>query len=66
VAITFVETPSASDTVAEQHGTQVFISEELAGPLTDTTLDVEPAVSGDGLNPANQFVLRPQQVGDDA
>ena len=64
--ITFVEAPAPSDTVAEQHGTQLFIAEELAAPLSDTTLDVSPAVSDDGSSPVAQLVLRPQQPGESA
>ena len=64
--ITFVEAPAPSDTVAEQHGTHLFIAEELAGPLSDTTLDVSPAVSDDGAAPVSQLVLRPQQDGENA
>ena len=62
--ITFVEAPAPSDTVAEQHGTQLFIAEELTGPLADTALDVSPAVTDDGSAPVNQLILRPQQPGE--
>ncbi|MEO8694190.1 MAG: hypothetical protein ABI658_11775 [Acidimicrobiales bacterium] len=64
--IHFVEAPAPSDIVAEQHGTHVFIAEDLAGPLSDATLDASPAVSHDGSTPANELVLRPQEPTDDA
>jgi Fe-S cluster assembly iron-binding protein IscA len=64
VQLSFVEEPSPSDIVAEMHGTHVFIAEELAGPLFDTTLDVEPAVADNGRTPATKLVLRPQNESD--
>ena len=64
--ITFVEEPAPSDTVFEQHGTQVFIAEEVAGPLADIALDVSPAVADDGSSPTTQLVLRPQEPGETA
>jgi len=60
--ITFVEAPAASDTVSEQHGTQVFIAEEVAGPLSEIALDVSPVVD-DGSSPTIELVLRPQEPG---
>ena len=59
--ITFVEEPAPSDTVVEQHGTHVFIAEEVAGPLSQAALDVSPAVADDGSSPTTQLVLRPQE-----
>ena len=63
--IAFVQAPAPSDTVAEQHGTQLFIAEDVAGPLSDSVLDASPAVSEDGSTPMTQLVLRPQEPGDD-
>ena len=59
--ITFVEEPAPSDTVVEQHGTAVFIAEEVAGSLSEIALDVSPAVADDGSAPTTQLVLRPQE-----
>jgi Fe-S cluster assembly iron-binding protein IscA len=58
--ISFVESPAPSDTVAEQHGTHIFIAQEVVGPLSDVALDVSPAVSDDGSVPETSLVLRPQ------
>ena len=64
--ITFVEAPAPSDTVTEQHGTHLFIAEEVAGPLSEIALDVSPAVADDGSSPTTQLVLRPQEPGETA
>jgi Fe-S cluster assembly iron-binding protein IscA len=64
--ITFVEAPAPSDTVFEQHGTQMFIAEEVAGPLADIALDVSPAAADNGASPTTQLVLRPQEPGESA
>jgi Fe-S cluster assembly iron-binding protein IscA len=64
--ITFVEEPAPSDTVFEQHGTHVFIAEEVVEPLSQAALDVSPAVAGDGSSPITQLVLRPLDPGETA
>lgn len=64
--ITFVEVPASTDTVAEQHGTHLFIAEEVVGPLSEIALDVSPAVTDDGSSPTTQLVLRPQEPDENA
>jgi hypothetical protein len=62
--ISFVEAPSPSDSVLEQHGTQLFIAEDVAGPLSEIALDTIPAVTDDGSSPMTKLVLRPQEADD--
>ena len=60
--LAFAEAPAPSDSVAEQHGTRLFLAEEVAGPLSDIALDAAPGGAGaDGELP--ELVLRPQQAG---
>jgi len=60
VRIEFADSPRESDAVQEQHGTKVFLAEEVVEPLAGATLDVTVPVRADGST-APQLVLRPQE-----
>lgn len=55
LAVDFAEEPDEGDEVSEQAGTQVFISEEVAGPLSESVIDIQE--TGEGA----QLVVRPQE-----
>ncbi|MGH9177839.1 MAG: iron-sulfur cluster biosynthesis protein [Acidimicrobiales bacterium] len=57
LAIGFADRPAEGDQVAEQHGTQVFVAQEVAAELDEVELDMVPDVSGNGNQPS-QLVLR--------
>jgi Fe-S cluster assembly iron-binding protein IscA len=59
--IGFAEAPEPTDTVAEQHGTKVFIAEEVVDPLSDIALDATVALSSNGSAPP-ELLLRPQEI----
>lgn len=40
--IAFAEAPTEGDEVDEQHGTQLFVASDVAEPLSDVEIDVEP------------------------
>ena len=60
VRIEFAGEPQQTDAVQEQHGTKVFLAEEVVEPLSDATLDVTVPVGADGQS-APQLVLRAQE-----
>jgi Fe-S cluster assembly iron-binding protein IscA len=57
LGLAFTEVAAEGDEVTEQHGTRLIVAPEIAGPLTDMTLDVVPDPSTDGDAPP-QLVLR--------
>ena len=57
LAIGFADRPDEGDQVAEQHGTRVFVAQEIAEELDHVELDMSPDVSGNGDQPS-QLVLR--------
>lgn len=59
--VAFAPEPAETDIVAEQHGTKVFIAQEVAEPLADAALDATASVSADGSSPSPQFTLRAQE-----
>jgi hypothetical protein len=62
--ISFAEEPATTDSVGEQHGTKLFVAEEVAEPLASFALDVGPQATDDGSVPT-ELVIRPQQPADD-
>jgi Fe-S cluster assembly iron-binding protein IscA len=63
VQLGFAEGPAATDSVHEQHGTKVFVSEEVVEPLSEITLDADLSAANDGDAPP-ELMLRPQQPGE--
>lgn len=57
LGIGFADRPFEGDEVAEQHGTRVFVAQEVAEGLDGAELDLLPAASGNGNRPS-QLVLR--------
>ena len=57
LAIGFADRPFEGDQVTEQHGTRVFVAQEVADELDHVELDLAPDVSGNGNHPS-QLVLR--------
>ena len=57
LAIGFADRPADGDQVAEQHGTRVFVAQEVAAELDEVELDMTPDASGNGNHPS-QLVLR--------
>ncbi|MDP8961202.1 MAG: hypothetical protein M3N32_06270 [Actinomycetota bacterium] len=55
LAVGFVEGPAEGDKVTEEAGMELYVSEEVAGPLAESMIDVED--SGRGA----QLVVKPQQ-----
>lgn len=49
VQVTFTESPEEGDHVSEQRGTKLFIAEDLATPLSEAFIDVEPEPEGASL-----------------
>lgn len=64
LAIGFADRPAEGDQVDEQHGTRVFVAQEVAEELDQVELDLAPDVSGNGTHPS-QLVLRsrPDTIG---
>lgn len=58
VGLTFSAVPAEDDQVTERDGTRVFIAPELAEPLAEVALDVEPTAEG------TKLVLVPQRPDD--
>lgn len=56
LAVGFAEGPAEGDEVTEQAGTQVFIAEEVAGPLAESVIDLEETDRG------AQLVVKPQEA----
>lgn len=54
VKLSFTEGPAEGDAVAETQGNRVFVSAELAEPLSDAVMDTTETPEGVGL------VFRPQ------
>jgi Fe-S cluster assembly iron-binding protein IscA len=54
VTVGFAEQPADGDEVTEQAGTQIFIAPEVAEPLAEAKLDLEPTPEGP------QLVIKPQ------
>lgn len=54
LALAFTEDPAEGDQVIEEAGTEIYVSNELAGPLGESVLDVEDTAQGP------QFTLVPQ------
>jgi Fe-S cluster assembly iron-binding protein IscA len=50
----FAEGPGDGDEVTEQAGTEIYIAPEVAEPLADSKLDLEPTPEG------AQLVVKPQ------
>lgn len=55
LAVGFAEGPAEGDEVTEQSGTELYIAEEVAGPLAESVLDLEDTDQG------AQLVVKPQQ-----
>jgi hypothetical protein len=64
LTIAFAAGPAPTDTVDEQHGTKLFLAEEVAETLSDIALDVTMSVAGNGASPVS-LVFRPQPRGDE-
>lgn len=54
LGIAFVPEPAAGDQVSEQEGIKVFVAPDVAEPLADAVIDVQPGEGGPEL------ILRPQ------
>lgn len=54
LALGFAEGPAEGDEVGEQAGTTLYVSEEIAGPLAESVIDVEDTDQGP------QLVVKPQ------
>lgn len=54
LTVGFAENPAEGDEVTEQAGTEVYIAEQVAGPLADSLIDVEQSEGG------VQLVVKPQ------
>jgi Fe-S cluster assembly iron-binding protein IscA len=63
VQLGFAEGPDPTDAVQEQHGTMVFVAQEVAEPLSEVALDANLSASSNGDSPP-ELLLRPQQPGD--
>jgi len=61
--ISFAEEPATTDSVGEQHGTKLFVAQEVADPLASFALDVNAEPTEDSSTPA-QLVIRPQEPTD--
>lgn len=55
LAVGFAEGPAEGDDVSEQAGVQLYVSEEVAGPLAESVIDLQDTDRG------LQLVVRPQQ-----
>ena len=55
----FAEEPAPTDAIQEQHGTKVFVAEEVVEPLSELALDANVAASSNGSAPP-ELLLRPQ------
>lgn len=55
LTIGFAEEPADGDLVTEQAGTDVYVSEQVAGPLAESLIDVERTEAG------VQLVVKPQE-----
>jgi Fe-S cluster assembly iron-binding protein IscA len=55
ISVGFTEEPQDGDEVTEQSGTEIYVSPELAEPLSDSVLDLEDTPEGARL------VIKPQQ-----
>lgn len=54
LAVGFAEAPAEGDEVSEQAGTQLFVAEELTGPLAESVIDMQETERG------AQLVVKPQ------
>lgn len=57
LGIGFTDEPMEGDQVTEQHGTRVFVAQEVAAELDEAELDLAPGATGNGNTPS-QLVLR--------
>ncbi len=49
IGLGFAETPAEGDAVTESEGVTLFVAEEVAAPLEEAVIDVEPQPDGDAL-----------------
>lgn len=56
LAVGFAEAPAETDEVTEQAGTELYVAEELTGPLSESLIDMQDTERGP------QLVVRPQDA----
>ena len=62
--LTFAEAPAATDIVYKQHGTALYVAEDVDPDVAEDALDVETPIEGNGASPP-QLILRPQSSSGD-